>query len=481
MNHSIAQHLTAADAALVRGDWQLAIASYRAALEQDATLAVAWYNLAYALRATRQYEPALAAYQQAIDHRIDGPDEAMVSRAAIFSEHLAAPTAAEAELRAAIRLNPRSLPALLNLAMLMEDRGDGAAAKSHYSHLLALDPGNARALLRQTMIAVHEGAAAQQIPILQAALSQRTLSPDERADIGFALANALDAAGQYGQAWDAMMAANAADIASYAPAMRYDRVRHEQLVDALIALPIPQVHDTGPDPAPEPIFICGLFRSGSTLVEHILARHSAITAGGELELVPSLVADQIADYPASLGAADAGILSRWRDYYLSGVRQLVGSEAIVTDKRCDNFMHIGLIKRLFPKAKIIHTVRNPDDVLISTLFLRFGHAVSYGASFEDFAHWYGQYQRLMAHWILHFGADIVAFDYDRLVKSPEDSIRALLTALGLEWDNNCLGHHHADTVRVTTASSWQVRQPVHQKSSGRAAAYARQLANHRPA
>ncbi len=475
MNHSTVLNLTAADAALGRGDWQTAITAYRAALSDDNTIAVAWFNLAYALRAVRDFEAALAAYRQAIAHGIDGPDEALVNCAAILSEHMAAPAAAEGELRTAILINPRSVPALLNLAMLMEDSGDGASARSLYDQVLALAPGNGRALLRKTMIAIHDGSVSKEIPALQSALLQPGLSPDERADIGFALANAFDDVGQHIQAWTAVLAANADDIAACPPTMRYDRVKHARLVDALIAAPLPPINDTGAETVPEIIFICGLFRSGSTLAEQILARHPAITAGGELELVPALIADHIPAYPASLGDADARTLALWRQYYLSGIEKLVGDARIITDKRCDNFLHIGLIKSLFPNAKIVHTVRNPDDVLISTLFLRFGHAVNYGASPNDFAHWYGEYRRLMNHWDAHFGADIITFDYDQLVARPEDSIRTLLARLGLSWEDACLGHHEDTAVRVTTASGWQVRQPVHQRSSGRARAYAGQL------
>src|SRR4029079_16551958 len=109
------------------------------------------------------------------------------------------------------------------------------------------------------------------------------------------------------------------------------------------------------------LFICGMYRSGSTLIEQILAGHSAVTPGGELELIPAIVTD-VPGYPDPFATADESIFRRARDFYLAGLPQ---HDAIVTDKRPDNFLHIALIKAMFPAARIIHSVRDPLDNLLS--------------------------------------------------------------------------------------------------------------------
>ncbi len=216
-----------------------------------------------------------------------------------------------------------------------------------------------------------------------------------------------------------------------------------------------------------------MFRSGSTLVEQILARHSQVIPGGELELIPALAA-KIRPYPEAVRDSDAATIAAWRQAYLDGLPERPSSERAITDKRPDNFLHIGLIKTLFPSAKIIHTFRNPLDNLISLYFVHLDPRMAYALDLEDAAHWYSQYQRLMAHWRGLYPADIVDVDYDALVSDPRAEIEALTAACGLPWQEALLDAHRS-TQPVKTASVWQVRQPIHARSSGRWRNYARQL------
>ena len=166
-------------------------------------------------------------------------------------------------------------------------------------------------------------------------------------------------------------------------------------------------------------------------------------------------------------------MSELRDKYLDELTSLFPSAARVTDKRPDNFLHIGLIKALFPQARIVHTVRQPLDNVLSAYFLYFGDAVSYSDRLEDIAHYYAQYRRLMDHWRDRHGSDIHDVDYDRLVADPRAELMPLMNFLGLEWDEEFLDHRPAAAVR--TASNWQVRQPLHARSSGRWRHYEREL------
>jgi hypothetical protein len=308
---------------------------------------------------------------------------------------------------------------------------------------------------------------------------RRALAPGrdagERADLGFAVGRLLDARGDYEEAFGAYQAANLASRESFGSGFAgYDPAAHERFVDRLIgAFPKPVATTGEASSAPPPIFICGMFRSGSTLVEQILASHSAVESGGELDLVPALAA-RIGGYPESVAHTDSTTIASWRDFYLDGLADIAGGNALVTDKRPDNFLHIGLIKTLFPEAKIIHTRRNRLDNLLSLYFLHLDPQMAYALDLADSAHWYDQYERLIAHWKLLYPNDIFDIDYDELVHAPRPLIDRLLAFLGLDWEDSVLDFHRRPGA-VKTASVWQVREPLHARSSGRWKNYSEQL------
>jgi hypothetical protein len=146
----------------------------------------------------------------------------------------------------------------------------------------------------------------------------------------------------------------------------------------------------------------------------------------------------------------------------------------VTDKRPDNFLYIGLIKRLFPDAKIVHTTRDPLDNCLSIFFLHLDQQMSYALSLRDIGHYYREYRRLMSYWKSEFAGDIFDFDYDALVQDPQHQLEALCEFLGLPWSGQ-VPTVTARSAAVKTASVWQVREPLYKTSSGRARHYADQL------
>ena len=191
----------------------------------------------------------------------------------------------------------------------------------------------------------------------------------------------------------------------------------------------------------------------------------------EFDLIPAL-ASGIDGYPEAVAAVDESTLERWRETYVRGLP--THPDRLLTDKRPDNFLHIGLIKTLFPGAKIVHTRRNPLDNLLSLYFLHLDPGMAYALDLADAAHWYGQYERLMAHWKALYPNDIFDLDYDQLVQEPKPVIEGLLGFLGLQWDGSLLDFHRGGTP-VKTASVRQVREPLHPRSSGRWRNYRVQL------
>ena len=455
------------------GNVSSAIAVYQQLLATRPDLPDSWYNLGLLLRQSRRFDESLAAYQRALDREVRSPEEVHLNRAVIFDVHLHRPADARAELDRALEINPNYIPALLNLGNWHEDHGDRDEARAAYERAVALDPRNALALARIAGLAQGSKLDRTLAKRLETAIADPAAKPADRADLGFALGGLLDSAGRFDDAFAAYASANAASRSAAGTAGRYDRAAQESFVDrSIAAFSRPAKSKSKEESAP--IFICGLFRSGSTLTERILATQPRVAASGELDLIPS-IARSISPYPEAVADASDDQLASWRMAYLSGLPIAPTADLFTTDKRPDNFLHIGLIKSIFPAARIIHTHRNRLDNLLSLYFLHLGSAMPYALDLDDLSHWYKQYARLMAHWETLYGRDIFQLDYDKLVANPRDVVPGLFAFCDLD-PHTPFEDFHQSSGPVKTASVWQVREPLHARSSGRWRNYQRHLA-----
>ena len=452
-----------------------AVTLYQSVVAEQPDLGDVWYDLGRLLRRMRRLDDALTAYDQALAQGARDPQEIHLNRAVIFAEDLNRPDAAETELRTALAIAPAYAPAWLNLGNLHEDAGRRDEARQAYESVLAIDPGHGTALAR---LAGLQTATTPDDPLIGRLRSALAATPEglEQADLGFALGRILDVAGDYDAAFDAYVAANQASAAlARAKGVVYDPAKAEAFVDRLIAAtPAPVTGLDDDDPSAAPIFICGMFRSGSTLVERILGGHSGVRAGGELDLLPTLAANVFNPFPEALGVFDDASRRKIRDVYLNAVRERVPGVGVVTDKRPDNILYIGLAKTLFPKARIIHTVRNPIDNALSVFFLHLSYDMAYALDLEHAAHWTAQERRLAAHWKSVWPDDVHEVDYDDLVARGEPAVRDLVAACGLAWEPSVMDFHQRQGP-VRTASVWQVREPLYARASGRWKNYAPRL------
>lgn len=457
------------------GRWPEAIALYERAVALRPDLTDTWYNLGRLHRLTGRYDAALAAYDAALARGVSMPEEVRLNRAVIYVDCLHRPDDAERELQAALALNPGYAPALLNLGNLHEDRGRRDAARDCYERILARDPAHVDALARLAGVSSVAAASDPLVERLRVALARAHLDALDRATLGFALGRVLDECGAYDAAFDAYAEANRASAASRGPhAAGYDRAALERLVDRQIAVfATPTAVPTAPRRDGAPVFICGMFRSGSTLAERVLAAHPRVTAGGELEWLPRLV-ERLAPYPETMRRLTADDVRRLADAYLAARRATFPAADVLTDKRPDNFLYVGLIKTMFPDARIVHTVREPLDNILSVHFLHLDQSMAYATDLVDTAHYLLQSRRLMAHWKSLWPDDVLDFDYDAFVREPRPAVERLLAFCGLAWDERCLEFHRAEGI-VRTASVWQVREPLYRRSSGRWRHYERQL------
>ena len=459
-----------------QGRFGEAVECYARGVARSPQWANGWYNLALLQRKARLFRAALDSYRKALDLGVAQPEEGHVNRAVIFADDLRDHEAAERELEAALSLNPSYVPALINLANLYEDLGRRAAALATYERILALDPVCWTALARYAGLCGRSEAGDAVIERLRQGMAAPGVSASDRATLGFALGGALDARGDYPGAFAAYSLANRLSRESVPGALaHYDRSAHERLIDRVIAaFPPDRPGLARRAPHPRPIFVCGMFRSGSTLIEQLLAGHPRIVAGGELDIVPHIARERLAPFPEGAASAPPGRIEELREQYLRSLAGLFPGSEHVIDKRPDNFLNIGLIKRLFPEAKIVHTVRNALDNCLSVFFLHLDQRMSYALDLMDIGHYYREYRRLMAHWKSLWSDDIFDVDYDSLVRDPRGTMEPLLGFLGLEWDERCLAANRSDRV-IKTASVWQAREPLYQSSSGRSRHYASQL------
>ncbi|KCZ94575.1 tetratricopeptide repeat-containing sulfotransferase family protein [Hyphomonas johnsonii] len=464
----IAKRLADASAARQAGRFDDAIAGYRWVLKRAPDLPDSWYNLGWLLRRVGDPLGALEAYDRALKRGIRQPEEVHLNMGVIHADDLLDPERAQASYAAALAANPRYVQARFNLANTLEDLGQRDAAIAQYSGILAQYPDEPETLARLANATRMATADDPLIARLQRAFSRQDLPPQTRATVGFALGRLLDQAAEYDRAFEVYASANRLSSAGRPDGIpAYIPSQHDDYVAELIEQPPPERRRTGPVDTIRPVFILGQFRSGSTLLEQVLSAHPDVTTAGELPLLSSMARHDLAPYPARLADLTEPQATTLRSRYLDGLRQrLPAASGLVTDKRPDNYVHIGLILRLFPDARILHTVRDARDTCLSNYFLHLSHDQAHATDLAHLGHQYRAYQRLMRHWKRIAPDNIHDVDYDALVAAPESEVRKVLDFLGLPYDPACLDFQNS-RAPVKTASVWQVREPLYTRSSGR--------------
>lgn len=289
----------------------------------------------------------------------------------------------------------------------------------------------------------------------------------DRSFVDFALGKAMDDKQNYDEAWRYYLEGNA----TRRKTVEYDSADFKSRVDAIIEgvdADLLQRAELVPAQAVTPIFVLGMPRSGSTLIEQILASHSEVEATLELPYMQGQGKRYMFSEEGRLPIAELGTdqLQAIGDRYLEATElHRDESKPYFIDKLPDNFAYIGLIAMALPGAKIIDARRNPIDTCVGNFRQSFGKGKEFSYNLDELAGHYIQYRRIMEHWDRVLPGRVLTVQYESLVENTESEIRRILAHCGLPWQQACLNFHESDR-EVTTASAEQVRQPIYKSAMG---------------
>ena len=488
--------LAQADAQFAAGEIEPTLQTLQEVLAINPRHAIAQARLGAAYFNLGRYDEAEQAYRRAADIKPDCADAHFML--GVLLQWKGQFPAAEVVLRRAVKHDPANPEARVALGVVLVLRGERAEARDRFEQALQAQPRNASALCALGDLEAAEGrfaeaerryrAALESDPLKSAAWAQlagqrrmtaadgdwlegvqRTLasgvSAFEESRLRFALGKYFDDLGQYSRAFEEYERGNAFTRRLVPP---YDRAATAAFVDAMIRIYTSERlarPAEGASDSSRPVFVAGMMRSGSSLVEQIIASHPDAFGAGELEFWSE--ASRRHERTLRDAPPDEPLARRLADSYLRELARHSADAARVVDKSTFNAKHLGLIHLALPRARIVYTSRDPLDTCLSCYFQDFSSAANFTMDLSDLAHYYREHHRLMEHWhrALPPGT-LLEVPYAGLVAEPQKWSRRIIEFIGLPWDPRCLEYHRTPRA-VGTASKWQVRQPIYAHSVGR--------------
>ena len=439
----------------------------RHALKQSAYLPLAYRGLGPALLALGRLKEAEAATRHLMKIEPESP-QTWVTIAGVATRLMRQEEALEAYERAA-RLKPEEVALRMSVGHVQKTLGRRHDSEASYKAALRMDPGRAEAWWSLADLKNYSFSDAEVAAMQQLLVSDKRERTNE-AQLNFALGRALEQRQLYPQAFAYYAQGNALRRLD-APFDIENFERRSARIRAFFDTRFFAARDGSGDPSAEPIFIVGLPRSGSTLVEQILASHSRVEGTMELPNILNIVGqfDDLAaardGYPETAGTVPAAQLTALGKRYLEETAPLRSGREHFTDKLPNNFSHVGLIHAILPRATIIDARRHPLDACFSTFKQHFAEGQTFSYDLEDLGRYYRCYLSLMDHWDAVLPGKVLRVQYEDLVRDPEANIRRLLEHCGLAFEPACLSFH--ETRRsVRTASAEQVRQPLYTTGVG---------------
>lgn len=385
-------------------------------------------------------------------------------------------------LKKAIALNPRVAEYHHNIAAIYRLIGEFELSEQCYLTALNLKPDYAEAYFNYS--ATRKFSAEDPLVFqVEQQLARPDLSDADRCFLGFAAGKIFNDINQYEKAFAAYKTGNRYRNSEF----DIDQFRKE--IDRFISFfSVELIQKISPFGISSnvPVFVVGMPRTGTTLVEQILSSHPEVHGAGELPDISSIAgtlknyATQKSEYPECIRYLPQNVFAGMGEAYLRRLRSFDQSAVRMIDKMPSNFLYLGLIAILFPKAKVIHCQRHPLDTCLSCYFQRFRRGHDYSFNLIDLGLYYREYERVMQHWQSVLPEAPFDLHYSELVVNQEEKTRQLIDYIGVPWDDRCLNFE--DNSRpVTTASNWQVRRPMNQSGLDRWKKYDQHLGTLREA
>ncbi len=366
-------------------------------------------------------------------------------------------------------------PALTGLARVLQARGDAEGALALLSPAVGAGRADPALAAAYAGLCVAAGKAETARPVLDAALAEERIPPQAESVLRFAMARIEEAARHHDAAFEQFRRAN--DL--FPRTFNRDSLR--RFTDELIAAFSARALDSLPrasNRSERPVIVCGMPRSGTTLVEQIIASHPDAFGAGELIHLRAAFGEIVGKLPgrslANLNALAPEQLDAGAESYLNALAEINADAARVVDKMPRNYEVLGLVPLMLPGARIIHCSRDPMDTCVSCYTTQLSPVHGFSNHLDDLGFAYGEYRRLMDHWRTLPGLRMLEVSYEELVADTEAGARRIIDFIGLPWDDRCLRFYENARV-VSTASVDQVRRPIYTSSVARWRRYERHL------
>jgi len=449
--------------------------AFRGAIAAKPDFAEAYLNLSNLLRDQRRFGDALALLEKLV--KVAPKYDLAHNNLGNLYRDLDRLEEAEASYRRSTELNPGYALAWVNLGTVLNHLGRKADSVAALKRAIEIAPryGEPYMQLATTMKLPLD---APVVKSMRFYFEEPSVALRDKMHLAFALGRVLDENGQYDLAMRYFAEGNRIKRASLDFSIANEegyvgRIAARFTKEFLVKAPRSKVSDE------TPVFIVGMMRSGSTLMEQILASHPQVAGADELQWIPEIVrgfkSPSGLAFPDWIATVTADDLTRMGEAYIDRLRTRFGPGPLrITDKLPGNFLFVGLIHLMLPKARIIHMIRDPYDTCLSIYATLFADLHYYSYDMRELGRFYQLYAQLMRHWEQALPGKVYHQRYEDLVSNPEASVRKVLDYCGLPFDPKCLEFHKTER-RVRTASSQQVREQLHARSIGRWRNYEKHL------